>query len=105
MGYTGASSGYAASTGYQGGYDNSYQDSSYSEAYDEGYDEGYYEEAYAPPQVGSTATALYDYVAGSEGELSFHAGDLVTIVEDASEEWFYGSCNGREGHFPKTYVG
>lgn len=105
VGYTGASSGYAASTGYQGGYDNSYQDSSYSEAYDEGYDEGYYEEAYAPPQVGSTATALYDYVAGSEGELSFHAGDLVTIVEDASEEWFYGSCNGREGHFPKTYVG
>ncbi|KAI9761250.1 MAG: hypothetical protein M4579_001170 [Chaenotheca gracillima] len=52
------------------------------------------------------ATALYDYEAQAEGDLSFSAGDPIELIQrGASEnEWWTGRCNGKEGSFPGNYV-
>jgi amphiphysin len=51
-----------------------------------------------------TVTALYDYAAQAEGDLSFRAGDVITVVErsDNVEEWWQGELNGMKGQFPGT---
>lgn len=53
------------------------------------------------PQV-PTATALYDYEAQAEGDLSFTTGDVIEIVQRGAteNEWWTGRLNGREGQFP-----
>lgn len=49
-----------------------------------------------------TCTALYDYEAQAEGDLSFSAGEIIEIVQrTASEnEWWTGKVDGRQGQFP-----
>ena len=49
-----------------------------------------------------TATALYDYEAQAEGDLSFNTGDIIDVtVKGATEnEWWSGRLRGREGQFP-----
>jgi amphiphysin len=49
-----------------------------------------------------TVTALYDYSATQEGDLSFKAGDVIEIVTRTgnSNEWWIGKINGRQGQFP-----
>ena len=54
--------------------------------------------------------ALYDYAGRNHDELSFAAGDAVTIsaVQDhgQGDEWMHGSLpDGRAGLFPANYVG
>lgn len=31
-------------------------------------------------------------------------GDIVTIHEKKEEGWWFGSLNGKKGHFPAAYV-
>ena len=52
----------------------------------------------APP----TATALYDYEAQAEGDLSFSTGDVIEVIEKGAteNEWWNGRINGRSGQFP-----
>ena len=47
-------------------------------------------------------TALYDYSAQAEGDLTFRAGDLIEIVTKTSNEneWWIGKLNGKQGQFP-----
>ena len=49
-----------------------------------------------------TATALYDYEAQAEGDLSFNAGDVIEIIQKGvtENEWWTGKLRGREGQFP-----
>ncbi|KIW93672.1 uncharacterized protein Z519_06277 [Cladophialophora bantiana CBS 173.52] len=49
-----------------------------------------------------TCTALYDYEAQAEGDLSFLTGDVIEIVSRTQNEneWWTGRVNGREGQFP-----
>lgn len=49
-----------------------------------------------------TCTALYDYEAQAEGDLSFSAGDIIEIVQRTSSEneWWTGKTGGRQGQFP-----
>jgi amphiphysin len=49
-----------------------------------------------------TVTALYDYEAQAEGDLSFTAGDTIEIVQrtNSENEWWTGKCNGKQGQFP-----
>jgi amphiphysin len=49
-----------------------------------------------------TVTALYDYEAQAEGDLSFSTGDVIEIVSRTQNEneWWVGKLNGREGQFP-----
>ncbi|TGJ87036.1 hypothetical protein E0Z10_g1744 [Xylaria hypoxylon] len=59
----------------------------------------------AAPAV-DTATALYDYSAQAEGDLSFRAGDVIEIVIRTSNEneWWTGKINGRQGQFPGKFI-
>lgn len=49
-----------------------------------------------------TVTALYDYSATAEGDLSFVAGDVIEIVSKTANpnEWWTGKCKGKTGQFP-----
>ncbi|KAK4131160.1 BAR-domain-containing protein [Trichocladium antarcticum] len=53
-----------------------------------------------------TVTALYDYSAQAEGDLSFRAGDSIEIVTRTANdnEWWTGRLDGRQGQFPGNYV-
>lgn len=58
----------------------------------------------APPA--ETCTALYDYEAQAEGDLSFLTGDVIEIVTRTQNEneWWTGKVRGRSGQFPGNYV-
>ncbi|KAF2035973.1 hypothetical protein EK21DRAFT_53267 [Setomelanomma holmii] len=62
----------------------------------------------APPQAagsaGPTATAIYDYDAAEENELSFPEGATITGVSFPDEDWWLGSYDGQSGLFPANYV-
>lgn len=47
-------------------------------------------------------TALYDYSAQAEGDLSFSAGDVIEIVQRTQNEneWWTGKVHGKQGQFP-----
>lgn len=49
-----------------------------------------------------TVTALYDYEAQAEGDLSFTAGEVIEIVSRTSNdnEWWIGKIGARQGQFP-----
>jgi len=51
-----------------------------------------------------TVTALYDYEAQAEGDLSFSTGDVIEIVSRTQNEneWWQGRVHGRQGQFPGT---
>ena len=53
-----------------------------------------------------TVTALYDYEAQAEGDLSFSTGDVIEIIQRTSNEneWWTGKVNGRQGQFPGMYI-
>ncbi|KAL3953120.1 hypothetical protein ACCO45_013063 [Purpureocillium lilacinum] len=53
-----------------------------------------------------TVTALYDYSAQAEGDLSFRAGDVIEIITRTQNEneWWTGRLQGKEGQFPGNYV-
>ncbi|RXK37065.1 hypothetical protein M231_05653 [Tremella mesenterica] len=52
------------------------------------------------------ATAIFDFEAQAEGDLSFNAGDRIEIIErtDNADDWWTGKLNGRTGIFPGTYT-
>lgn len=52
------------------------------------------------------ATAIFDYEAQAEGDLSFHAGDRIEIVEqtESAEDWWTGRLDGVTGVFPGNYT-
>ncbi|WPH02545.1 Hypothetical protein R9X50_00541000 [Acrodontium crateriforme] len=53
-----------------------------------------------------TVTALYDYEAQAEGDLSFSAGETIEIVQRTANvnEWWVGKIGARQGQFPGNYV-
>lgn len=53
-----------------------------------------------------TVTALYDYSAQAEGDLSFRAGDTIEIVTRTQNdnEWWVGKLHGKSGQFPGQYT-
>lgn len=65
--------------------------------------------AYAPatpvaPQQ-ATCTALYDYTAQAQGDLTFTAGAVIEIIEQGDANgWWTGRYNGQTGSFPGNYV-
>ncbi|GMK55211.1 hypothetical protein CspeluHIS016_0202670 [Cutaneotrichosporon spelunceum] len=58
----------------------------------------------SPPR--QFCTAIFDYEAQAQGDLSFSAGDRIEIVErtDSAEDWWTGKVNGRQGIFPGNYT-
>ncbi|CAM1500996.1 Fc.00g101580.m01.CDS01 [Cosmosporella sp. VM-42] len=53
-----------------------------------------------------TVTALYDYAAQAEGDLSFRTGDVIDIISRTQNdnEWWTGKLQGKQGQFPGNYV-
>ncbi|KAF4509499.1 hypothetical protein G6O67_003669 [Ophiocordyceps sinensis] len=53
-----------------------------------------------------TVTALFDYSAQAEGDLSFRTGDVIEIVQRTQNEneWWTGRLQGKHGQFPGNYV-
>ncbi|KAK1749950.1 BAR domain-containing protein [Echria macrotheca] len=58
------------------------------------------------PTAVETVTALYDYAAQAEGDLSFRTGDVIEIVTRTNNdnEWWVGKLHGKQGQFPGNYV-
>jgi len=54
--------------------------------------------------TGPTATALFDYEAAEDNELSFPEGAKITNLEFPDEDWWFGHYNGASGLFPANYV-
>ncbi|PLB48579.1 hypothetical protein P170DRAFT_438154 [Aspergillus steynii IBT 23096] len=61
-----------------------------------------------PPVASSTpapsATALYDYEAAEDNELSFPEGAQITNIEFPDDDWWFGEFHGKKGLFPANYV-
>jgi amphiphysin len=57
---------------------------------------------FAAASTAETVTALYDYAAQADGDLSFSAGDTIEIVQRTQHEneWWTGKANGKQGQFP-----
>ncbi|KAK8864497.1 hypothetical protein IAR55_001747 [Kwoniella newhampshirensis] len=51
-------------------------------------------------------TAIFDFDAQADGDLSFKAGDRIEIIErtDNADDWWTGRLNGQTGIFPGTYT-
>jgi amphiphysin len=62
--------------------------------------------ALAGKSTAEMVTALYDFSAQAEGDLSFRAGDVIEIVSRTQNEneWWIGKLNGKQGQFPGNYV-
>ena len=58
-----------------------------------------------PKPAVSYVVALYDFAAQAEGDLEFHAGDRIEVVErtESTEDWWTGRIGGRQGVFPGEY--
>ena len=52
------------------------------------------------------ARALHDFPGEKPGDLPFHAGDLIEVLDRHSEMWLRGRLHGTEtvGMFPKSFV-
>lgn len=49
--------------------------------------------------------ALYDYSGSGDDQLSFKAGDRITVMKEVNGDWSIGrTTNGNRGMFPLTYV-
>jgi signal transducing adaptor molecule len=63
-----------------------------------------------PSQPGTTAAtvsrvrALYDFQPSEPGELQFHKGDIIAVLESVYKDWWRGSLRGQTGIFPLNYV-
>ncbi|KAL8798631.1 MAG: hypothetical protein Q9182_006506 [Xanthomendoza sp. 2 TL-2023] len=53
---------------------------------------------------GHTATALYDYDAQEDNELSFPETAKITGIEFPDDDWWSGEYKGKQGLFPANYV-
>jgi len=50
------------------------------------------------------AKALFDYEAANDTELSFKAGDILTVTEQDASGWWYAELNNKQGFVPNNYV-
>jgi len=47
---------------------------------------------------------VYDFVGETAEDLSFKAGDRISLLKRINDEWLRGSLDSREGMFPMSFV-
>ncbi|EGT33425.1 hypothetical protein CAEBREN_08896 [Caenorhabditis brenneri] len=48
--------------------------------------------------------ALYDFEAAESNELSFVAGDIITVMDESNPHWWTGRVGTQQGLFPSSFV-
>ena len=48
--------------------------------------------------------AIWDFEALNPDELSLKAGDVISLINDSSDDWWKGELRGKVGIFPRSYV-
>ncbi|KAI3354756.1 hypothetical protein L3Q82_004582 [Scortum barcoo] len=48
--------------------------------------------------------ALHSYESFNPEDLSFHEGDIITLLSRVNKDWLEGQCNGNTGIFPASFV-
>eukprot|EP00127_Corallochytrium_limacisporum_P007304 Clim_evm45s246 gene=Clim_evmTU45s246 len=48
--------------------------------------------------------ALFDFQAIEDGELSFKKDEVIVLLDDSNEGWWYGELKSKKGLFPSNYV-
>ena len=52
----------------------------------------------------SRVRALYDFEPDEPGELAFHRGDVIRVLDSVYEQWWRGELRHQVGIFPVNYV-
>ncbi|XP_028905143.1 SH3 and cysteine-rich domain-containing protein [Ornithorhynchus anatinus] len=52
----------------------------------------------------NTYVALYKFVPQENEDLEMRPGDMITLLEDSSEDWWKGMIQDRIGYFPANFV-
>jgi len=61
----------------------------------------------SPNSSGKKVKAIYDFFGQGPNDLSFHKGDIITVVSEDSTsgpDWWVGELKGKRGEFPHNHV-
>ena len=56
------------------------------------------------PVAGKKAKVTFEYEAHDYGELTLHVGDVIDVLWEAEDGWWYGNLNGMFGLLPSSFV-
>lgn len=62
------------------------------------------QEEYAAQESYTQVQALHDYAGSHAEDLTFNAGDWITVYERDESGWWKGEINGAVGYFPSNFV-
>ncbi|KAG2465652.1 SH3 domain-containing protein 19 isoform X1 [Polypterus senegalus] len=68
------------------------------------YSQGSYSDGMDYQYQGQQAEVLHDFISEQPDDLTLKTGDTVSILGKIDNDWFSGTCRGRTGIFPVSFV-